>query len=381
MTSPPSGAQGGSGRRGGRDRGVRAPAGRGVPGGAGAPDVEALRRAVEALEKASPGRGSARAGRRLAPGGDDHEIVLEPPTPLGASVADADRGPWRHGEHGEDDGKPIPVDGGIVATTRRGRIGRTWWSRRFLDALEALLEGGRPARGRSYARRGRVLDLQVRPGVVEARVRGGREQPYRVRLVLRPVPEDDWDRILVALGAHAGYSARMLAGDLPPEVEDVFGASGWSLLPAPDARLSTECTCPGWENPCTHVAAVCYVLAERFDEDPFDLLTWRGRTRADVLLRLREIRGAPPEAAGGPSQAAPPPEPASTHDPAGGARTWVAGDGLAAARAIPRTAEVPDGILRQLPRGVVDVWGQDLSDVLAPLYRRVTVEAARRAHR
>ena len=57
-----------------------------------------------------------------------------------------------------------------------------------------------------------------------------------------------------------------------------------------------DCSCPDWAVPCKHVAAVCYLLAEAFDEDPFAILAWRGREREDLLANLHAARGA-----GGPS--------------------------------------------------------------------------------
>src|SRR5262249_51645318 len=43
--------------------------------------------------------------------------------------------------------------------------------------------------------------------------------------------------------------------------------------------------------PCKHIAAVFYLLAEAFDDDPFSILAWRGRTREDLLAGLHAARG------------------------------------------------------------------------------------------
>ena len=280
--------------------------------------------------------------------------------------------------------------GGLAARTRRGPFGTTWWSRRFLEALESVLVGGRVERGRAYARRGQVLDLAVHPGVVEATVQGSREDPYTVRLRMEVVPEEDWDRVVRALGARAGHAAPMLAGELPPEVEEVFESEGASLLPAPHARLVTECTCPDWENPCKHVAAVCYLLAEGFDRDPFLLLAWRGRAKEQVLGELRTVRQthvatatAGPEV--GTETDTPSPEDPGATGPAGAddpiERFWTAGPELGHVRVRPDESPVPAAVLRLAPRGLVSVRGGDLADALAPLYRRVAAAAAARARR
>jgi uncharacterized Zn finger protein len=292
-------------------------------------------------------------------------------------------GPWggRSSRRGWEDyapAKPIRVEGGLAARSRRGPIGETWWSKRFLDAIESVMVGGRLGRGRTYARQGQVIDLMVRPGLIEARVQGSRTTPYRVRLAMPVVPDDDWDRIVAALGAQAGYAARMLAGELPHEVEDVFSAEGASLFPAPHARLTTDCTCPDWANPCKHVAAVCYLVAETFDRDPFAVLAWRGRDREAVLAQLRRLRTDRAEASPPVAEAV---APAVTAPPLGECVLgfWKAGPELADVRVRPEAAELPGAVLRHLATGLIEVRGRDVADLLAPAYADLTAAAARRA--
>ncbi|HZB59583.1 MAG TPA: SWIM zinc finger family protein [Actinomycetota bacterium] len=285
--------------------------------------------------------------------------------------------------------RPRPVEGGLKARSRRGAIGETWWSRRFIDLLESFRLGGRLDRGRRYARAGQVLDLQVAAGLVSARVQGSRVRPYRVRLETPVLAAPDWERVEQAMAGRAAFAARLLAGEMPHDIEEAFAAAGVSLFPASPRNLASSCSCPDWSNPCKHVAAVYYLLAEAFDDDPFLIFAWRGRTRGQLLGRLRTLRDgdtSPAEAprtseAGGPDQddggglvppvAAPPL--ADCLD-----RFWSAGD-LGALRVRPRAAEVPDALLRQLDPPAVDVAGRDLAELLAPAYRILTVAAERRA--
>jgi len=302
---------------------------------------------------------------------------------------------WEH----EEVARPRPVVGGIAARTRRGPIGATWWSRRFLGSLESVMVGGRMERGRTYARKGQVVDLEITSGIVAATVQGSREEPYVVRLKMAAVPAEDWDRIVRSLVARAGYAARMLSGELPHEVEEVFESEGASLLPAPHARLVTECSCPDWENPCKHVAAVCYLLAEGFDRDPFSLLLWRGKGRDELLAQLRALRrldasrelGAGPDPTAGAAREALGADEAPGADGAPGAdvaddddrdlleRFWVAGPALAHVRVLPEEAAVPAAALRLAPRGVIRVRGEDLVDALGPAYAVIAAAAAARA--
>jgi uncharacterized Zn finger protein len=264
--------------------------------------------------------------------------------------------------------RPRPVEGGLKARSRRGAIGETWWSRRFIDLLESFRLGGRLDRGRRYARAGQVLDLQVAAGLVSARVQGSRVRPYRVRLETPVLAPSDWERVEQAMAGRAAFVARLLAGEMPHDIEEAFAAAGVSLFPASPRNLASSCSCPDWSNPCKHVAAVYYLLAEAFDDDPFLIFAWRGRTRSELLGRLRALRGSDTN----------PAELPGTSGAGGPDRFWSAGD-LDALRIRPRAAEVPDALLRQLDPPAVDVAGRDLAELLAPAYRILTVAAERRA--
>jgi uncharacterized Zn finger protein len=202
--------------------------------------------------------------------------------------------------------RPIRVTGGIRARSTRGSIGSSWWSRRFITVLESFALGTRLTRGRAYARAGQVLSLEIGAGLVQATVQGSRPQPYRVRIGLPPFAPDTWRRLETELAAQAVHSAALLAGEVPPELEEAVARCGATLFPAELAELDLHCSCPDPVVPCKHLAATFYLLAESFDSDPFGILRWRGRERTDLLTRLRELRaidgatdGATPGAAPG----------------------------------------------------------------------------------
>jgi uncharacterized Zn finger protein len=175
--------------------------------------------------------------------------------------------------------------------SRTTRFGLTWWGQRWIAALEALgaVYANRLPRGRTYARQGTVHELVVVPGRVTARVAGSRPQPYRVTLQLPVFDEATWDAIVAALAARVRHAAELLEGRMPEDVDEVLGACGVSLFPAAH-ELATRCSCPDHANPCKHVAAVHYVLAQTFDADPFLLPTLRGRDRDALLAGLRAVR-------------------------------------------------------------------------------------------
>lgn len=177
------------------------------------------------------------------------------------------------------------------------RFGLTWWGQRWIGALESLgaVYENRLPRGRTYARRGTVHALTIRPGEVVARVEGSRPTPYRVRLRLPVFDEATWAQVITALGARVRHAAELLEGRMPEDIDDALAECGVSLFPAA-RELETRCSCPDVANPCKHVAAVHYVLAQTFDADPFLLPTLRGRDRAQLLAGLRAHRSGAPTA-------------------------------------------------------------------------------------
>ena len=271
--------------------------------------------------------------------------------------------------------RPIRVEGGLVARSERGAIGSTWWSRRFVAVLESLSMGGRLTRGRTYARKGQVLELGVRPGFVSSTVQGSRPQPYQVSIGFAVLPEEAWEAVESALASQALYRAQLLAGELPGELEQLFADAGAPLFPRSQRELTMRCTCPDVAVPCKHIAATFYLLAERFDDDPFELLLWRGRSRADLLADLLAdlAAGAVSAAAGDSSDA---------DEPRGALRVLVDLPDVDVRAALdrfwlppvplpppPPTLEAPvDLLVRQLPDPPPALGGRATLESLAWLY-------------
>ncbi|HEX4167370.1 MAG TPA: SWIM zinc finger family protein [Bryobacteraceae bacterium] len=186
--------------------------------------------------------------------------------------------------------RPRDVTGGIKATSQRGGFGQSWWARRWIQVLESFHIGSRLQRGRSYARKGQVASIEINKGLVEALVQGSRPTPYKVIIKVRPLQESEWKRIAEQLSTQAIFAAKLLAGEMPPEIERVFSDAGLSLFPESLDEISTSCSCPDWSNPCKHVAAVYYLLGEAFDGDPFLILRIRGMDRDEFAAILGENR-------------------------------------------------------------------------------------------
>lgn len=183
--------------------------------------------------------------------------------------------------------RPIKAEGGIATSRQRGDMAGTWWSKRFVHILESYGLGARMQRGRRYARAGQVLSLDVEPGLIAAQVQGSRRTPYIVTIQAKQPSDVQWRKLDDAFRSRIGFVARLLAGELPPELEDAFTDAGFSLFPTTWDELRARCNCPDWENPCKHIAAVLYVFADQLDADPWLAIEWRGRNREDVLAAFR----------------------------------------------------------------------------------------------
>jgi uncharacterized Zn finger protein len=188
--------------------------------------------------------------------------------------------------------KPLETDGGIKAREPGSANSHAWWSQRWISHMEDLMDTGRLRRGRSYARRGQVLSLEEKLGGLQARVQGSRPAPYKVTFRVSPLSTTQWERVIDGMAGQAIFAAQLLAGEMPQQIEEAFSASGVSLFPINSSDLLTDCTCPDFITPCKHIAAVHYILADRFDEDPFLLFRLRGRNQEQIMQALRQRRNS-----------------------------------------------------------------------------------------
>ncbi|MEQ3549987.1 SWIM zinc finger family protein [Pseudonocardia nematodicida] len=264
----------------------------------------------------------------------------------------SDRPFWAHEDF--TGGRPIRVEGGgIKIHSTKGAVARQWWSSRFLAVLEQQGIGGRLSRGKNYARSGQIVSLDFDAGAAVALVQGTRPAPYRVRIGMRVWDKQEWARIEQALAADAWYAAALLAGTVPPEIEELLGGLGLSLFPAGGSDLSLDCSCPDRTVPCKHLAAVFYLIAEQFDSDPFVLLELRGREKDTLLTRVREERDRAAGASGS--------GPAALGDLID--TFWETPE---AGPPTPRPPDTePDAVLDQVPEPSM----RGLTDALRPIYR------------
>ena len=278
--------------------------------------------------------------------------------------------------------KPRAADG-IKAKSQRGKIGESWWAGKWIKALEPLMDSGRLSRGRSYARGGQVLSLDIGPGVVKSRVQGSRATPYKVQIAVKMLTAAEWSLVVDALAEQAIFAAKLLAGEMPQEVETAFQAAHVSLFPTRRDDLNTDCSCPDYANPCKHVAAVYYLLGERFDEDPFLIFHLRGKDKEQLLaeLRLRRTAGEVALAEESPVYEITPAVAEEVVEPLEAClnRFWDLGDGLETFQAPIMRPAVEAGLLKRLGKPPFERKPGEIVDALATAYAAATDHALRLA--
>ena len=165
-----------------------------------------------------------------------------------------------------------------------------WWVQRWLELLDSYRFKKRLERARTYAKEGNVLSIEFLDSQVLAKVQGTETEPYKINLSLALFSDEDWNYIIETLAEKAIFSAQLLAGEMPQDIEQVFTANGLNLFPFSLADIHSQCSCPDKANPCKHIGAVYYQLADRFREDPFVIFQLRGRTKVQILEGLRQLR-------------------------------------------------------------------------------------------
>ena len=186
---------------------------------------------------------------------------------------------------------------------------KQWWVERWLELLDSYRFKKRLERGRNYAREGNVLSIEIDNTEVLSSVQGSEAEPYQVTLSLEPFKtenreralkmmsqhpftDEDWDCVIATMSEKAIFSAQLLAGEMPSEIEQVFTHNGLSLFPYSLTDVRSRCSCPDKANPCKHIAAVYYQLGDRFSEDPFLIFQLRGRSKKQILTSLRTARSS-----------------------------------------------------------------------------------------
>jgi uncharacterized Zn finger protein len=281
-----------------------------------------------------------------------------------------------------DNSPLIEVKDGIKAKSKRGAIGEKWWSKRFVSLLESFNIGARLGRGRSYARKGQVISIEVEKGLVRSKVQGTRSKPYDITIQLSQISDKDWNKAIDSMASRAVFAAKLLSGEMPQDIEEAFADAKVSLFPE-EKDLKTDCSCPDWSNPCKHIAAVYYLLAEQFDENPFLIFKLRGRTKEEIIEELRERRASNAEddvAVTAQSLASISSEEGRPLEESESLESfWQAGDRLNTIELNPAGPEVENAVLKRLGDAPYVIGKTNMASLLSKAYRIASRAALQKA--
>ncbi len=183
---------------------------------------------------------------------------------------------------------PRRVRYGIKLKARDGVVARHWIARRWVQLLENTLDTEARTEGMQYARQGQIALFELTPDGVTARVQGRAPRPYQVEMNCRTLEDSGWQRLIEAMSSEALYSAKLLAGEMPEHLGELFDELGIPFLDAARESITSTCTCGAAS--CKHRAAVGYLLAERLSDDPMIVFRLYGMAEAQLLERLRQSR-------------------------------------------------------------------------------------------
>ena len=178
---------------------------------------------------------------------------------------------------------PVIIEGRAIA--------KTFWGKAWCANLEAYSDyANRLPRGRTYARNGSVIDLQIDSGCISALVQGS--SLYKTTVTIDPLDSGRWKAFLNAATGQVTNLLDLLQGRLSKELLGSIAARDTGLFPSPK-EIKLGCSCPDWADMCKHVAAVLYGVGARLDDSPELFFTLRGVDMQDLLAAAGESAAAP----------------------------------------------------------------------------------------
>lgn len=191
---------------------------------------------------------------------------------VGERMAQAQHAAARLGSKGRKL-SPVVIEGNKIAST--------FWGKAWCVHLENFSDyASRLPRGRSYARNGSVIDLQLGPGSVRALVSGS--EVYHVEIDIEPLALPRWKSLVRQCAGKIDSVVELLSGELSDAVMERLCDPKEGMFPS-SGQLSLSCSCPDSASLCKHLAAVLYGVGARFDSSPDLLFVLRGVDKLDLV--------------------------------------------------------------------------------------------------
>ena len=168
---------------------------------------------------------------------------------------------------------PVKISGRAMATT--------YWGKAWCENLEAYSDySNRLPRGRTYARNGSVIDLQIKKGKIEAIVSGS--NIYSISISIETLPKASWTRLKGECSRSIASLIDLLQGRFDAGVMQRLAHPTDGLFPRPK-EIKMKCSCPDSAGLCKHLAAVLYGVGNRLDMSPELLFALRNVDHLELV--------------------------------------------------------------------------------------------------
>jgi len=161
------------------------------------------------------------------------------------------------------------------------KIATTFWGTAWCDNLDHYSDfANRLPRGRTYARNGSIVDLQINTGKITALVAGS--SPYDVKITIKKLNAKRWDQLRKQCSESIHSLIDLMRGKLPDDVLHHLTDPKTGMFPSP-REISLSCDCPDGASLCKHLAAVLYGVGHRLDSEPDLFFRLRGVNQQDLI--------------------------------------------------------------------------------------------------
>src|SRR5580698_10122046 len=168
---------------------------------------------------------------------------------------------------------PVCIDGRAITST--------FWGKAWCTNLESYSDfANRLPRGRTYVRKGSVVDLKIEKGRIKALVSGS--ELYEIEIDISSLDKKSWQALKGQCAGKIGTLVELLQGKLSKAVMELVTNREQGLFPKPK-EIEMSCSCPDYAGMCKHIAAVMYGVGHRLDSSPQLLFLLRGVDHNELI--------------------------------------------------------------------------------------------------
>ena len=169
--------------------------------------------------------------------------------------------------------RPIHIKSKAIATS--------FWGLAWCKNLEIYADwANRMPRGRTYARNGSIIDLQIEPGQITALVSGS--SLYKIKISIDPLNKKKWKAIRSDCSQQVSSLLDLMRGKLPDDVLGRLTDPKEGMFPSPK-ELKLQCSCPDYATMCKHIAATLYGVGHLLDSEPELFFKMRGVKQSELV--------------------------------------------------------------------------------------------------